>query len=113
MEILNNAKERLSLLRREVTGKDADLSRQYLCHADISLLYLLTSDHFQYLTGRETTSDRKKQTDNRISWDTRSCALIQNEKEYCPISCWYVGRLFLFVSKSALLSSCDLAPDMQ
>lgn len=76
MEILNNAKQRLPLLRREVTGKDTDLSRQYLFHADISLLNLLTSDHFQYLTGRETTRDREKQTDNRISWDTRSYAVM-------------------------------------
>ena len=43
--------------------------------AGILLLNLLTSDHIQYLTGRETTRDREKQTDNRKSWDPTSNAV--------------------------------------
>jgi hypothetical protein len=62
-------------MRHVLAGMDAGLPRQSRLHAAIVLLNLLTSGNFQYLTGRETTTDEGKQPDNRISWDPRSNAV--------------------------------------
>jgi len=67
-------------LRREIVGMDADLSHQSRFHTDISLLDLLTSDHFQCLTGRETTRDREKQTQQNIVGPKEPCCNISRGK---------------------------------
>jgi len=96
-----------------VGGYECRLSRQLRFKAGILLLYLLTSDHFQYLTGRETTRDREKQTDNRKSWDPSSNALKQEEMKYRPLSCKTRGNFIYVVSPNTLVCSSNLTPQIK